>query len=120
MTPPILMAFDFDLDSGNLTLTFNEVVNRSMAVFSSVVLRNSPNATATMFPLTGSTGDAGLSTRFVINVGEENLNNIKANTELVTSASDTYLTLMADFIPDTSGNVYSDSTTVFFRESVYS
>ena len=111
-TPPLLLSFDFDLNSGNLSLTFDEVVNTSRVTFSRIILRSSSNANATLYPLTGSTGDNGLASTVTINIGAGNLNNIKANTTLATSAQTTHLSLQSGVIEDTNGNSYSDAATV--------
>ena len=112
-TPPQLVAFDFDLNGGNLTLTFNEVVNRSRLVFSQIILRSDANSSAEMFPLTGSTGSSDLDTVMMVDIGIDNLNAIKALTNLATSPMNTFLTLEINLVPDTAENFYSDDITVF-------
>jgi len=83
-----------------------------MIIFSQIILRSNSNTSAVRFPLTGSTGDNGLSTTLTIDIGADNLNNIKADTGLATSAQSTYVALLSGVIQDTSGNSYSDSTTI--------
>ena len=111
-TPPTLLSFEFDLNSGNLTLSFNEVVNRSLVLVRSVILRNNASRPVT-FPLVGSIGDTGFGTELELYIGGQNLNDIKANTELATSIQDTFLQLLSNVIPDANSNFYTDSTLVY-------
>ena len=112
-TDPELTSFDFDLNTGYLNLTFNEVVNRTTTVASRVELRNSPNVTSLRFPLTGSIIAPGLSHVVSIDVGLDNLNDIKKEIALATSLGDTYLNLLSSVLVDAVGNTYSNSSAIF-------
>ena len=89
------------------------MVDRDLVQFSNIVLLSSNTTTAVMKALEGSVGDSGFSTVLNVFVGEDNLNNIKANTSLASGRINTFLNLLTNAIEDVSGNVYSDEITIF-------
>ena len=79
-TMPMLVAFDLDLNTGLLTLSFNEAVNTSTLLLSDITLQDERAANNGIYRLTGSSVTINaLQNRAVIDVlvGEVDLNAIK-------------------------------------------
>ena len=106
--PPMLVAFDFDTDSGTVTLTFDEVVdgntlNISLITFTS--LNYTPNRNYT---LTDSISTSETDFIVTIYLSDEDLDQIKLDTGLATTDSNTYILLEEEAIYDTSDNAIED------------
>ena len=113
-TDPELLFFNFDLNIGILELFFDEVIDGNNVDFSKIVLRSSEAENATTFPLDGSNAVIpGYNSLLTVDLGEGNLNFIKALIDLATSPSNTYLSLNTSVVQDTSGNAYSNTTAVY-------
>ncbi|XP_065887295.1 uncharacterized protein [Dysidea avara] len=108
---PNLESFDFDLDNGLLTLTFDNILDPSTLDPTAVTLQN--NLTSTIFhTLTGGFSNSTPDYTIMIYVTTEDLNEIKNLTGLATTPNNTYLTFGAELI-----NSYIDLN-VFGRDVV--
>ncbi|MDA8002435.1 MAG: hypothetical protein MPL62_14245, partial [Alphaproteobacteria bacterium] len=99
-TGPVLHSFDLDLNIGLLILEFTEPV--AVLHPSTITLQSSPTANSTSYTLTGGallSEPSAASLQVVLTV--EDLNNIKALTDLATSVGNTFLShtlnLTADY-----------------------
>ena len=99
-TGPVLHSFDLDLNIGVLILEFSEPV--AVLRPSAITLQSAPTANSTSYTLTGGlllTEPSAASLQVALTV--EDLNNIKALTDLATSVGNTFLShtlnLTADY-----------------------
>ena len=103
-TGPLVDSFDFDLDSGVLTLRYLEPVNPNTFDGSFITIQDASLAT-TSYVLTGGTPlTTTLSENISITLLDADLNAIKANTGLATSENNTYLVLAPGVLMDMFGN----------------
>ena len=103
-TEEVLEWFNFDLDAGQLIMTFDEPIASSF-IFNSFRIRESAANTSAFIALRGgisSTND--VMTVVTLTLDATDLNNIKANLNIATSSANTYLQLLAGAVNDTSGN----------------
>ena len=107
--PPQVETFEFDLNSGDLVILFDEAVDRSRLDLTKVYLQNDTSFGSVEFQLSGSTFNTGLSTNITINIGLDNLNELKKVINIATTSENTYLTLKNNAIYDAADNPYSDS-----------
>ncbi len=107
---PILLEFNFNLSSGEITLTFSETVNASTFNVTGFTLQAVANASDLMtsegvYQLTPvSTSSANNSHILVISIADFDLNSIKQDTTLVVLNSSTFLSLSGASIRDMNNN----------------
>ena len=107
---PVLVAFDLDMNTGMIHLTFNETVNTSSLVVEQITLQSDLFETeiTTQFVFDSLSGTGSNSSDWptiTIIIGEDDLNEIKRLSDLAISAETTYLNLTQFAIEDTSGNL---------------
>ena len=100
---PSLENFLFDLDSGLILFNFDETINASSLDISALTFTDMPNG-AVIFTLNGVFANSSNGPRLELYITEEDLNAIKQNTSLLTSMSNAFLALGANFIADMNGN----------------
>ena len=102
--PPILVNFSVDMDTNNVTLTFDETVDRETFNPTAITFYNRPNATES-HTLTGGTL---LSTENWIYLSFElsfdDVVSLKALEMLATDENDTYISVTSDLIQDMNSN----------------
>ena len=106
-TDPALVEYDLDLNRGQFLLTFSETVRASSLNVNGIVVQNSSDTFLDRVRLRSSWGSRTASqdsTTIVVDLGRDDLNDIKRNRLLATSVLDTYLFLTNYVIRDTSGN----------------
>ena len=110
-TPPVLKAYDLDMNTGTITFSFSESVNASTFDPSQVTLQSGPVTTAytTNYTLTGFSNNQSLvsmvsETIIVFQISTTDLNNIKMMVTMATSQNNTYLSLTSGFVQDQSKN----------------
>lgn len=123
---PIFVGFDLDLNTGMIYFTFNETVNTSTLVVDEITLQSDPvvGMGTTQFTFHADSGSGSNSPDWpmiIVDIGAEDLNEIKRLTELATSSNDTFLSLsefaiqdanMNQVVPDTlQVTVYTEDTT---------
>ena len=98
--PPILVDFYVNMTSGELVLIFDEPVRPDTIKPTRFILENMAYNSTTRFPLRGgySASPNGLQVTFQFSYND--LNDIKARTDLFTSINDSYLTLLDGAIRD--------------------
>ena len=77
LVPPVAVSFDLDLDSGTLTMHFDQPIDGASLVPSSVSLQNSGAAPTSDYQLTGGVVSSAVSTSVVITLSIDDLNEIK-------------------------------------------
>ena len=107
-TPPELISFILDLNSGILWLTLSETVDASTLNYSFLTLLNtSPRSsepdTSLTLSLSSSTWDRNLSVQ-LIRLSTEDLNELKQLLLLATDVNNTYISLEVGGISDVFGN----------------
>ena len=105
---PELLSFDFNLTEGQLYLTFSETVNASTLNVDGILVQNSSNAFIDRVMLRrnrGSLTESEDSTEIIVNVGRDDLNDIKRNRLLGTNTNNTFLFLEDYVIEDMNGNL---------------
>ena len=103
-TPPELVGFVLDLDSGVVTLNFTEAVNGDTLNSTGITFRNINSSNATYYTLTGGYSQHSEQDILEVAITDFDLNNIKALLDLATSENNTYLDLVEASVEDTSGN----------------
>ena len=109
-TPPILELFDFDLDSGNLVLFFDEPIDVNSFVFNRFVIQqNQTNGSESVSLSDGTLSSSNQLTQITLVLSRTDLNSIKTNTAISTlsPAGNTFLQLLQGALNDTSGNEIS-------------
>jgi len=109
-TRPELLAFDLDLDSGNLTLTFSETVlatslNPTAFTFQSLEsLALMAENRSLFYTLTEGNVTTLENTVLVLQIPNSDLNQLKRRSRLATDQSNTFLSITEDAVTDASGN----------------
>lgn len=105
-TPPMLIAFDLDLNQGELVLNFNENVDASTLELTEIVLQNAPENPTASFRLTdrmSSMSTLSDSATIAIFLGSSDLNDIKKLTDLASDFFNTYISHSNLTVIDTNG-----------------
>ena len=101
---PMIVGFDLDLDTGNLTLEFDETVNASSLVISHLLLQNSSFFPLSSLSIYNSSVILEDDTALYVEFGIDFLNHLKRVDDLATSFNDTYLSFPAVLLLDMNGN----------------
>ncbi len=110
ITRPQLRAFDFDLDAGNLTLTFTETVNTSSLDVTMITLYSNLCMGVTYTFTTNPPYPASTTTFssdgpiIVLNIGYEDLDSIKNARELASERVNTFISITNYTVSDNAGN----------------
>ena len=102
-TPPELVSFDLDLNSGVLLLLFSEPVNANTLDPTQVTLQNAVIASVSLTLSNATTTSSSNGLMIVLQLHSD-ADRIKASTELATSLNNTFLSLTASTIQDVSGS----------------
>ena len=105
-TPPMLIAFDLDLNQGELVLNFNENVDASTLDLTEIVLQNAPDNPTASFRLTdrmSSMSTLSDSATIAIFLDSSDLNDIKNLTNLAVDFFTTFLSHSNLTVNDTNG-----------------
>lgn len=104
-TRPVLEAWTLEMDSNQIILTFSETVDIRTLQPSEIVIQVA-RSTTDFYSLTGFSAlvPPDVDYRFAIQLAETDANVIKAHTGLGTSLDNSYLTISAAAIDDTSSN----------------
>ena len=106
---PIVMSFDLDMNEGTIDLYFNETVDVSSLDVEEITIQNeltlSENSTFYVFTIEASTTSTSLNRpKITIQIGDDDLNEIKRLLDLATSVHATFLNFTSLAIADTNGN----------------
>ena len=104
-TRPQLTSYDFDLDSGELFLTFSETVDRSTLQTNGISLQGSSNASNTdIYTLSGGSSISYNNPIILVTLSTDNLNEVKRRTMIAANEGTTYLSLLSFTISDQDQN----------------
>ena len=102
--PPVLLSFNLDMDTGILTLIFSETINVSSISISQLTLYDNAGSEEN-YTLTSSTVAVSMNDPTVdLQIGIQDLNEIKKNTLLTQFSFSTFLSLTSDFLRDMNRN----------------
>jgi len=106
VTPPMLISFQIDLNTGLLILNFDEPVNASSINFSAITLQNAQDAdnVTSFYALTNGTVFSMNGLSITINITMEDLNEVKVRDELAVSLNSSYIRVTQDVAADMVGN----------------
>ena len=106
ITPPLLNAFTFNLNSELVILTFSEVINLGSLDITQFSLIPFPFAnSSSQLSLTGAIVFGNLYNRiFDFDLSKSDVDSLKLSSTLATSSYDTYCIFSTSFISDVSGN----------------
>ena len=108
-TRPNLISFDLDMNTGSLTLTFDETVSADTFKPTSLVLEDDLYVSTTSYILTGGYFHVIDSTVVSLNITEYDLNEVKKIRNLATLRYTTNLMFDSSLINDTDGNMVNPS-----------
>ena len=103
-TPPMLDDFDFDVNTGRLTLVFSESVNVSSFMPSQVTIQNLRTLATEIYTLNGGMISQPISTTIVVGLIRTDLNQVKANLRLATQGGNTFLSVTDMAVSDMNKN----------------
>ena len=106
LTIPQLLEYDLDLDSGLLTLDFDNVMNPETLNPSAIIIQNNGTASSSYQLVDGHTNSSSNYT-IVLQLADVDLNEVKRITEIATNKTNTFITFSADLI-DSHGGVLND------------
>lgn len=110
--PPMLVGFDLDLNTGNLTLEFDETVNASSLVISDLLLQNMSSLPLSSLSIYNSSVILRDDTTLYVEFGIDFLNHLKRVDDLATASDNTYISFPSVSLSDMSDNevVFISST----------
>ena len=114
-TPPDLSSFTLDLDSNQLVLTFSEPVQSGTLDTTGFTLTNSstsPSADVALSNITFAEGTESLRAIVTFDIDGETLTAIKTDPQLGVNGANTFMSVVANAVQDTS-NVSNSAKTAF-------
>ncbi|CAI8020047.1 hypothetical protein GBAR_LOCUS12007 [Geodia barretti] len=104
-TSPKVNGFELNINDGTLVLSFSEAVDQNATDVTQIRIQNGEDHTSLYVQLQGGEIETNdINTIFTIHLEEDDLNSIKEETDLGTTASNTYLALTSETASDFSGN----------------
>ena len=103
-TSPILSGATLNLSDNTLTLTFSESVNVMSLMANQITLQNTSSSPTAMYSLSGGILPATNTHLVTITLIDTDADNIKANPNLATSLSNTFIAFPANFVLDGNNN----------------
>ena len=105
------MSFDFNLNNGQVTLEFDEPINRDDLDFTQLTLGNSSDGLTTITLTGGTKITIENDPTFVFRLSTADLETVKATTNIATVKGDTYLNFIELLVIDLSTNENPVNTT---------
>lgn len=102
---PSLAEFDFDLNSGVLTLEFTESVNITSFDATQITIQNEPSSPTSVHTLRGGVVTQRDNTIIDVSLTRNDLNDIKRQTQLASLRSDTYMSITSATVMDMNRNM---------------
>ena len=110
-TPPTLLNYTLDANTGSITLTFSEAVSPSTLNISLLQLQDNSTDSTELLSLNSSSPFQALSlTEIQVTLVESDLNLLKQLTQLGTDETNTFLFINSGAIEDFVGNMINDTT----------
>lgn len=105
---PIITSYDLDLDTGTLSLTFDEIVNANTFNVSGLTFVDRSSQHTTAYTLTSSTHSTENSTNIEVMFSKTDLDSITSLTSLASGLSSTFLTATKYTVRDMRQNRLSN------------
>ena len=106
---PVLQFYDFDLNIGLLSLTFDETVNSSSFNMSGLTLTNRASRYTVAHTLTTSTHSTMDSNKITVTLSKFDLDSVTSLTSLAAGPGSTFLFATRHTVMDMTGNQLSES-----------
>ena len=106
-TSPLLTAASLDLDSGVLRLEFDETVSLESFNPSLITLQNTASAPTQSITLSGGVSTRPISTAILLELIDTDTNTIKALTNLLTDATNSFISFPSSLVHDMHYNPIS-------------
>lgn len=106
-TRAVLRSFTLNMNTGSLSLTFDETVNAATFNVSALTFANRAFRSPVRYSLVDSTHSRVNSATIEVTLSSQDLNAVKAITDLATSASDTYIIATTYTVRDMNNNLLS-------------
>ena len=103
-TPPRLESFTIDMDSGTLTMSFDETIESTLVNVSGITIQNQPLAISQWQQLTTSNSSMADSVYITVSLSPVDLNAVKTRLALATGQNDSYVRLTSAAISDMNNN----------------
>ena len=104
ITSPTLTSFKFSPGVSQLEMTFSETLNASSFDPTQITLKSGAAVSASQYKLTGGTSPQTNSPVITITLSKTDIDAIKADSTLATSAANTFISITSDLVSDMSGN----------------
>ena len=102
----VLTQFSLDMNTGLLSLTFDETVDASTVNISAFTLVNRPAGYTSSHTISAPSSSTVVDSHVInITLSQDDLNDIKSISDLATMISDTYITAVEDAVRDMSTNL---------------
>ena len=122
--PQVASYVEFDVDAGLFTLEFSETVNVGSLNFSEITLQNAYANSTHIFMFKELRPTDGDSVNVTFELGGDDLNRLKLNTDLCTHQGNCWIRLSRDFIMDVVGNpivpIVADTINTFHQPAIFS
>ena len=119
-TPPSIVSFSLNLNSGRVVLTFSEPIDSNNYNLQQVFLNGSSSASSSGYTLQGSTVSTSFfSTIFNFVVSSATLNAMKLDSSVTTSSSNTFIFLTSESFRDVGGNSIAAITTTGLQVNTF-
>ena len=104
-TAPELVAFDLDMDNGEIIMTFTETVDVSSVGVGGLTLRSaSDDIGVSVLNISGGELSEEDSTVITLSLSSADISTLKQDATLATSRADSYLSLASSTVVDMNGN----------------
>ena len=104
-TAPTLESATLYLSTDILSLTFSETININTLTVTQITLQNHASLPTEFYTLTGGQKPSGNTHEVNIQLTRTDANSIKANTNLATMSTNTFITFPSGFVADSNGNI---------------
>ena len=103
-TTPTLIYFSLDMNTGELTLTYDETISASSFDPTLITLQNSTVSPSTLFNLTSGVVSSLNDPLLLVRLSEQDFNSLASERQLAVTRETTYIQVAGGLVTDTSGN----------------
>ena len=103
-TPPLLIDFSLDMNTGELMLVYDEAIDASSFDSTLITLQNSTISPSTLFNLTYGFTSSLNDPLLLVHLSAHDFNSLASERQLAVSLDTTYIQVAGGVVTDTSGN----------------
>ena len=103
-TPPMFIDFSLDMNTGELTLTYDEIINASSFDPTLITLQNSTVGPSTLFNLTSGVVSSLNDPLLLVRLSKQDFNSLASERQLAVSLGTTYIQVAGGAVADLAGN----------------